>query len=356
MKIQNLVQSPYTTTRFINNEAIVAHYEKGAVYRFNETASFLWNLYARPISIDILVRELVSEFDINNTQAKRDAESFVSELLRENLLVDASLVKPGNYPRLQISTSLWNQLDDIGVSEHIPINVEIEITDKCNLKCKHCYLAPKRRPILSNSEIKDIIDNLKSLGCFVLTFTGGEVFLRKDTLDLLKYARDAQFAVEVLTNGTLITEEIAQELAYLGISRVQVSIYSADPAVHDRITGVEGSLEKTIAGVKALTAHGIRVTVACVVMTLNWDTYTTVEDLALSMGAEPVFSYPISAKFDGDTSPHAFRLKFSQLYQFHLRHREKVCRTYEREEGDIPCHAGSAIAFINSYGDVYPSP
>ena len=349
-----LCQHLNVTTRFLNGEALIAHYDAEATYRLNEVGSFLWEQCLAPVSTAGLTAQLAERFGLAREQAEADTEGFVSELLEDGLLVREPAFAPPGYPRARLSTPLWNDLEKVGISQYVPVNTEVEITNRCNLSCQHCYLAPRGRVVLTGDETRGVIDDLEELGCFILTLTGGEIFLRRDTLDIVRYARDRQFAVELLTNGNYISAETAQELARLGISRVQVSIYSADPEVHDRITRTRGSLERTIAGVKALTERGIKVVAACVVMSINLETHRSVEILAEELGAQPSFAYPVSAKVDGSKETHRLRLDHEQLYQFHSLNRQKVCRTFDRRTDEPPCHAGSAVCFINSNGDVYP--
>ncbi len=104
-------------------------------------------------------------------------------------------------------------------TKRIPISGSMEVTQRCNNQCLHCYNNlsagdPKARDEeLSFAEYRQIIDELVDAGCLWLLFTGGEIFIRKDFFDIYTYARQKGLLITLFTNGTLITSDIADELA-----------------------------------------------------------------------------------------------------------------------------------------------
>jgi MoaA/NifB/PqqE/SkfB family radical SAM enzyme len=110
----------------------------------------------------------------------------------------------------------------------------IEITPRCNLKCVHCYVAHCNWPhdILTFDEICKIIDDLVKQGCLWISFTGGEPLLRPDFIDIYTYAKKKGLFVVLLTNGTLITPEIADYLSIYTPRFVEISLYGATKRVY----------------------------------------------------------------------------------------------------------------------------
>src|SRR5438046_775484 len=134
-------------------------------------------------------------------------------------------------------------------------------------------------------EIKDLLEQLADAGVFFLTISGGEIFLRPDLFDILAHARKHMFSVKIKTNAILIREEQARRLAALNVEGVQISVYSHKPDVHDGITLVAGSLERSITGARLLAAAGVKVTFANVLMRQNATDYLAVKALAEDIGA-----------------------------------------------------------------------
>src|SRR5512136_2462306 len=101
------------------------------------------------------------------------------------------------------------------LKENIPLSVQFELTYRCNLACSHCYVVNRGEKELSFNEITDVLDQLAEANCFFLTLTGGDVFMRDDTLNIVRYARSKGFVTKIFTNGNLITENVAHELGKL---------------------------------------------------------------------------------------------------------------------------------------------
>ena len=97
---------------------------------------------------------------------------------------------------------------------HQLYSVIFELTPKCNLNCVHCYLHDHHcSEMLSYNKIIEIIDILYEKEVLFLTFTGGEIFTRKDFLDIYTYAKKKGFIIELYTNASLITEDIISALS-----------------------------------------------------------------------------------------------------------------------------------------------
>ncbi len=138
-------------------------------------------------------------------------------------------------------------------------------TLKCNLKCVHCYAnAGKKVDELSTTDAKKMIDDLAEMRVPVLLFSGGEPLLREDIYELAEYANEKGLPCSLSTNGTLITEKVAERLKESGFSYVGVSIDGLRET-NDRFRGVKGAFDKAFEGLinakNAGIMTGIRFTV-----------------------------------------------------------------------------------------------
>jgi MoaA/NifB/PqqE/SkfB family radical SAM enzyme len=136
---------------------------------------------------------------------------------------------------------LVQQIQERAARKKIPFSCHFDLTYHCNLNCVHCYVVKEDRPELNTAEVKSILDQLAAAGTLYLSFSGGEIFTREDFFEIAEYARKLHFALRLLTNGTLIDEETADRIAALNPDLVSISIYSANPEIHDEITSVPGS-------------------------------------------------------------------------------------------------------------------
>jgi MoaA/NifB/PqqE/SkfB family radical SAM enzyme len=113
------------------------------------------------------------------------------------------------------------------------------LTADCNLRCRHCYIAPdfqtanKSSAYLPFDTFKSIIAEAKPLGLVSVKLTGGEPLLHPDILKILEHIRDEGLDLVLETNGVLCTPEIAKALAACRLKLVSVSLDGADAYTHD---------------------------------------------------------------------------------------------------------------------------
>ena len=130
----------------------------------------------------------------------------------------------------------------------LPLDGSIEITGRCNLRCAHCYISrdvadkDAAAQELTHQELCRLIDEIVDEGCLWLLITGGEPFVRQDTLDVFTYARKKGLLVTLFTNATLLTPRIADMLAEWGPSAVEITMYGRTQQTYEVVTRVPGSL------------------------------------------------------------------------------------------------------------------
>lgn len=238
---------------------------------------------------------------------------------------------------------------------NIPINASFEITWECNLKCLHCYQNPPQHNELSCNEIKDILNQLAKAGCLFLTFTGGEPLLRKDFLDIARYAYEKKFALELKTNGTLIDSYMAKQISKLNFLEVDISIYGGCAQTHDYITQKPGSFNKIISAARHLKTQGLKVWFMLTLMKQNIGELNQIRALSKELGVEFFYSPQIYAKHDKGKEPLSFRLADADLKSLYWQDREKESLLLnEPLKPGLVCQFGRTACTINPLGEVYP--
>lgn len=135
------------------------------------------------------------------------------------------------------------------------------MTQRCNLKCVHCYAhAQSEQGVddINTEQAKALIDDLAAYGSPVMLFSGGEPLVRADLPELAKYAVSKGMRAVISTNGTLITREKAKELKEVGLSYVGVSLDGGED-VHDHFRGVPGAYKKALKGIEYCQEEGLKV-------------------------------------------------------------------------------------------------
>jgi mycofactocin radical SAM maturase len=170
-----------------------------------------------------------------------------------------------------------------------PVNVTWEITEECNLRCRHCLsadLRARKAGELDYGQCLAVIDELAAMEVFQINFGGGEPFLRPDFLDILRYAQAKGITTCVSTNGTPLTDALIEELLAMEGLYLQVSLDGAYPQTNDAIRGA-GTFARIIAGIERLADHRFPdFSLNMVVTRINFDEIAAFRALAKRYGAK----------------------------------------------------------------------
>jgi MoaA/NifB/PqqE/SkfB family radical SAM enzyme len=193
------------------------------------------------------------------------------------------------------AAALINSTPKIGfISERNKLKAtraEIELTNRCNLKCSYCYAEVNKSKIeLSTEQWIEVLTGMWRHGLRAVLFSGGEPFIRNDILRLLEWSA-SKFIVEINSNGYYINDQVAEALGCLNLKVVQISLDSARSEYHDSVRGI-GSHQAAIAAIKRLVANGVSVQVSCVITKANQrelsDLALLTNDLGAVFKADPV--------------------------------------------------------------------
>ncbi len=255
-------------------------------------------------------------------------------------------------------------------ASHTPVAVMCNLTYRCPLSCKHCFVEDPEPggEELSLSEYASLFDQLVAMGTFFLTFSGGEPLARADFLDILAAARERHFAVRIFTGGSLIDERLAAELASLHPSGVEISLHAATPELHDDFVGREGTWEKAVAAARRLRELGTSVVLKMNLMNFNYTEMKETYELSRSLGGGFRYSPYVSVTNKGGTAPAQLRMTDEQLRDYFRTLKDWVV-AFSRD-GDacdeeigppvrfnkraLSCLAGANNCSIDPYGTVWP--
>ncbi len=168
----------------------------------------------------------------------------------------------------------------------IPLEGNLDLTYRCNNNCRHCWIriapcAREQKQELSFEEIKRLVDDARKMGCQRWNISGGEPMLRPDFPEIFDYLTQKAVSYRLITNGTLITREIAHLLRRRGSK--MVALCGATAAVHDHITRTPGSFEAAMQGFAYLKEAGATFTVQLIPMRDNYHQFGKMTELARSL-------------------------------------------------------------------------
>ncbi len=222
-----------------------------------------------------------------------------------------------------------------------PRNVLFELTHRCNLRCRHCYVvSPKTegggtkdegrktkdegrismdksngRKELTTSEVKSILEQLVKAGCFHLTLTGGEPLVREDIFTLMDYARKLGLYIHLFTNATLITPQIADKLKELQLISLELSFHSLRKERFDWFTQVEGSFDKAMKAIRFLRERGVKLALKINITKANLDEIEDLKKFVKDLEATPEWATLLMPRSDGCKDNLFLRLEPEEVFK-----------------------------------------
>jgi len=243
--------------------------------------------------------------------------------------------------------------------ERYPRLCQWEITCRCNLHCVMCYTDCFNRPEkirneLSTSEIIRIMDELAEAGCVELCLTGGEPLARPDFFDIYGHAKTSGFLVTLFTNGTLITEEVADRLAALPPHRIEISLHGLRENTFEEVTQGKGSFHRCMKAIQLLLDRKVPLLLKSTAMTVNKDEILAIKRYVRGLG--PV-GYKLGEEMrptlDGSDAPGRFGLSEAELLDINRQDPElwtEICR--KQSMGTTSCVSGMRSFHIDAYGQL----
>jgi radical SAM protein with 4Fe4S-binding SPASM domain len=199
--------------------------------------------------------------------------------------------------------------------ERVPLQVSIEVTRRCPLECLHCYnnlpmgdVEARQRELTKEEHFK-MLDELVEMGCFWILYTGGEIFARKDFLEIYTYAKKKGFLITLFTNGTIINEQIADYLVEWPPFAIEITLYGRTRETYEALTAVPGSYDKCLRGIRLLKERGLPLKLKTVATSINKHEVMAMRRFAEEeLGVEFKTDGQINPRIDCSQSPLAVRL------------------------------------------------
>lgn len=324
------------------------------------TVAYLEDLSAELFELMHACTSFELEKFLKENELQDDFSGFVDELIQESVL--------NNNTRLKEKQVLINDGGDnhsvIDFYEKLYengylFNLHIDVTKRCNLRCKHCYHPfeeysyEKEMDLLT---IKSLIDEAYDMGVFIVILSGGEPLLRNDILQIIEYISSKGMCIDLFTNATLMDEEFINNISKYNINRVSISIYSNQEQIHDSITQVNGSHKKTIRAINQLSNNGLQVELKTIMMKENFEDYKSLDRYATNMGYKLILDTSMTPKLNSDDTPINLALSYEQYLNLCL---DKDCSYYANQVSPLnpnehSCNAGRYSLYCDSDGNYYP--
>jgi radical SAM protein with 4Fe4S-binding SPASM domain len=353
-------------------------------------AIFLKALSRKPKTLKELTNYISKQFiDANITEIRKDAIEFYAILEHEGFIVSGHTeleldrkdvgfsyaALSGNAIKNTISPiilsnekSTQDYLNEYFKDKPHLTSFQIELTSRCNERCVHCYIPHESKADdIDPAFFYDILDQAHDMGVLELTLSGGEALLHPHFCDFLQKAKEKDFSVGVLSNLTLLTDEIISVMKGTRLSSVQVSLYSMEPLIHDAITKIPGSFKKTKSAILRLIENDIPLQISCPMMKQNKNCYRDVLQWAHEHKCRAQTDLIMMARYDHSTDNLENRLSVDEVgnviteiinnditYQSVVNHPnfEKIAQN--DMSNDILCGVCLSEISMVANGNIYP--
>ena len=351
-------------------------------------AVFLSVLGRKPQTLDQLANKIIKQFtDVDIRTLKNDAREFYCMLESDGFIVSGKTLEECNKKDTRFSykiiepeiekkdfsptimhpeKSTQDFLEEYFEGKPQLTNLHIEITSKCNERCVHCYIPHDDK--ISSIEpdlFYDVLKQCKKMRLLHLTLSGGEPMLHKNFCDFLRKCKEYDFSVNVLSNLTLLDDEIIKEMKANPLLGVQVSLYSMNSNIHDEITQMKGSFVKTKNAILKLIENDIPLQISCPIMKQNKDCYDEVIKWANKHKIHAGDDYVIIAKYNHTIQNLSCRLSINEIREvinYRVANDAKYLEQMEKEadkkkditSNNIVCSICHSSICITDNGNVYP--
>lgn len=216
---------------------------------------------------------------------------------------------------------------------HKLYSVVFEITPHCNFNCVHCYLHDHHcSKELSFDEVISILDILYQNEVLFLTLTGGDIFARKDFIDIYTYAKKKGFIVELYTNAALLDERTLDVLKKYPPLLVDISLYGSCEETYKKVTGVTGAYEKVLRNIGLLVDANIRVSLKTPILNLYYSELDAMKQIAAQYHLPFRTGLEIFPALENDKSVQQYAVSMRDSLQYEFSEYDERPRPFNERE------------------------
>lgn len=313
-----------------------------------------------------IIAEVARAFALSPQEVAEDVRAFYAELAAATFLNaegEGEVAQPAeSAKRAPVSAASEKEVPfPLGVfyERHgLPSSLHIDLTNACTERCVHCYIADYSPHFLPLELGKRVLDEFREAGGMTVMLSGGECMLHPQFRDVVRYAKEQNLNVIVMSNLTRCDADMVAFLAEMQPQFVNVSLYSMTAAEHDAVTTIPGSWQKTMHAILALEEAGVPVRLASPIMQANRHALPGLREFAKAHRMHLIPDCDIFGQVDHDCSNQSCSLSLAETECVWCEHRDLFYKApFPPERCALNakvCDIGNQSMNLNAEGLFYP--
>lgn len=352
--------------RHIDNESLLWHKRNSACVILQDAEVFLRFITIEPTPHEEIIKKIAAFYEISPEEVANDFTEFIQPLIADGLLecseddtvdIISENISTGSTADTEEKYDDYTPLGNYFEEHQIPCEFHIDLTSACTERCVHCYIPEYKNVFLDFELIKKALNEYKSMGGLSVHLSGGECMMHPDFEKILRFCKDENINIIILSNMTLCDDKRIELLKEIDPQFINVSLYSMEPEVHDSITTIPGSWKKTMDAILKCKENGVHIRLAAPVLKENKDSFPALAEFARSNFMHLVPDTDIFPQCNQDCSNMEHALSPEELETVLTKNPEIFRKQYPAENPPAPakvCDVGKARICLDSQGNYYP--
>lgn len=286
--MNNLIfkKSNYAFEKYNDKYLVILNINHNALFVYHKDVKIVWDLINGKKSLENVFNNLI---ELGYKIEEKEIYNIIENLSKNGLLICDNVEE--DLEHIKNNDQLENYCKDC-LSQSLPTSLHIETSNECNLKCIHCFHDEEYNR-LSFEEIDKLFEGLRNSQFVKVTLTGGEFTILPYWREIVKSAKRNGLIISILSNFTLMDYDDVDFIADSNVYSIKTSLYGSKAEIHEKITKVKGSFEKTIKILNYMVQKKIPAEVSWTIMKNNIEEISGIKDIMNELGVNISFDYRI---------------------------------------------------------------